>query len=154
MASPTSADEVSTAAATDAAMAHTYRGIPIGDRLTPHPTPVSWLAHHARTRGGAPFLTTVADDGELTTLSYGEADLLSRRLARWLRTELRVAAGRTVALAPVNDPASIVAVLAVLRSGCPLLLLGPQDPADRRRQQTEAVRAQVVLRPPSVPAGA
>ncbi|SED36689.1 class I adenylate-forming enzyme family protein [Streptomyces melanosporofaciens] len=154
MASPTSADEVSTAAATDAAMAHTYRGIPFEDRLTPHPTLVSWLAHHARTRGGAPFLTTVADDGELTTLSYGEAELLSRRLARWLRAELQVAAGRTVALAPVNDPASIVAVLAVLRADCPLLLLGPQDPADRRRQQTEAAGAQVVLRPPSVPAEA
>ncbi|GAA1094051.1 acyl--CoA ligase [Streptomyces javensis] len=153
MGSPSPTGAVS-APRTDAELAHTYRGIPFEDRLTPHPTLVSRLAHHARTRGGDPFLTTVADDGELTTLSYGEADRLSRRVARWLRTELRVAPGRTVALAPVNDPASIVAVLGVLRTGCPLLLLGPQDPADRRRQQTEAVGARLVLRPPSVPAEA
>ncbi|MEU7641425.1 class I adenylate-forming enzyme family protein [Streptomyces sp. NPDC039016] len=139
---------------TDAERAHTYRGIPFEDRLTPHPTVVSWLVHHARARGGAPFLTTVSGDDEPSTLTYGELDVLSRRVARWLRTELDIAPGRTVALAPANDPVSVVALLGVLRAGCALLLLGPQDPADRRRQQAEAARAQVVLRPPAVPAEA
>lgn len=151
--SPAPARDAASAAA-DAALAHSYRGIPFEERLVPRPTPASWLAHHARARPGAPFLTTVGDDGEPVTLSYGRAEALSRRLAHWLRTAPGVEPGRTVALAPVNDAESVVAVLAVLRTGCPLLLLGPQDPADRRRQQAEAVGARLVLRPMAVSAEA
>ncbi|MEU5029314.1 class I adenylate-forming enzyme family protein [Streptomyces milbemycinicus] len=139
---------------TDFDRAHTYLGKPLAERLTPWPTVLSRLDHHARVRANAPFLTTPTAAGDTVTLSYGEADALSRRLAGWLRREPAVRPGRTVALAPVNDAASVLAVLAVARAGCPLLMLNPRDPAGRRREQAAAAGADLVLRPGAVPAEA
>ncbi|MDO0928873.1 class I adenylate-forming enzyme family protein [Streptomyces sp. TG1A-8] len=139
---------------TDFDRAHTYLGKPLAERLTPWPTVLSRLDHHARVRPGAPFLTTPTPTGDTVTLSYGEADALSRRLAAWLRRDRAVRPGSTVALAPVNDAASVLTVLAVLRAGCSLLMLSPQDPAARRRELTGAAGAELVLRPATLAAQA
>ncbi|MEU5610626.1 class I adenylate-forming enzyme family protein [Streptomyces sparsogenes] len=135
---------------TDVDRAHTYRGRPLTERLTPWTTVLSRLDHHARERPDAPFLTTPTPAGDTVTLSYGQADALSRRLAGWLRRDLAAPPGRPVALAPVNDAASVLAVLAVARAGCPLLMLNPLDPAGRRREQAAAAGADLVLRPGAV----
>ncbi|MEU1786812.1 class I adenylate-forming enzyme family protein [Streptomyces sparsogenes] len=139
---------------TDFDRAHTYRGRPLTERLTPWTTVLSRLDHHARERPDAPFLTTPMPAGDTVTLSYGQADALSRRLAGWLRRDLGAPPGRAVALAPVNDAASVLAVLAVARAGCPLLMLNPLDPAGRRREQAAAAGADLVLRPGAVEADA
>lgn len=137
---------------TDFDRAHTYRGRPLTERLTPWTTVLSRLDHHARERPDAPFLTTPTPAGDTVTLSYGQTDALSRRLAGWLRRDLGAPPGRAVALAPVNDASSVLAVLAVARAGCPLLMLNPLDPAGRRREQTAAAGADLVLRPGAVEA--
>ncbi|MEU9795745.1 class I adenylate-forming enzyme family protein [Streptomyces sparsogenes] len=139
---------------TDFDRAHTYRGRPLTEHLTPWTTVLSRLDHHARERPDAPFLTTPTPAGDTVTLSYGQADALSRRLAGWLRRDLGAPPGRAVALAPVNDAASVLAVLAVARAGCPLLMLNPLDPAGRRREQAAAAGADLVLRPGAAPADA
>ncbi|GAA2363192.1 class I adenylate-forming enzyme family protein [Streptomyces cuspidosporus] len=139
---------------TDFDRAHTYQGRPLTERLTPWTTVLSRLDHHARERPDAPFLTTPTPAGDTVTLSYGQADALSRRLAGWLRRDPAAPPGRAVALAPVNDAASVLAVLAVARAGRPLLMLNPLDPAGRRREQAAAAGADLVLRPGAAPADA
>ena len=133
-------------------LAHTYRGIPFGQRLPIRPTILSYLTTRARAHGDDQFITAVSAEEHIVTLSYRELDFLSRRLACWLRRELRVRSGDVLALLPANDVPSVVAIFGLLRSGCSVLLLNPSDPEGRLRQQTEAIRAKAVLRVDAVPA--
>ncbi|MEO3890677.1 class I adenylate-forming enzyme family protein [Nonomuraea sp. B5E05] len=112
----------------------------------------SRLAEHARVRGAAPFLTSIGRDGGEITLSYGQAEELSSRVAGWLRHDVGVTRGETLALLPLNEPHSIIAILAMLRLRCPVLLLNPADPPSRLREQVTAIGARTVLRAASVTA--
>lgn len=134
--------------ASDFALAHTYRGAPIEELLPVPATILASLDAHARARGDDPFLTAISADGKSETLSYGELDLFSRRLGGWLRHELQLAPQDTIALIPLNDAASVVAIFGVLRAGCALLLLSPADPPARLREQIKALNAKAVLRSP------
>jgi acyl-CoA synthetase (AMP-forming)/AMP-acid ligase II len=125
----------------DADRAHAWAGQP----WPVTGTVVSHLLRQARTRGDAPFLTTVSPDGQHRTLTYLDAEEHSRRLAGWLRREGYAVPGRPLALVPLNEASSVLAVLAALRSGCPLLLLSPADPAARLLEQVTALGAGTVL---------
>ncbi|MFF2998209.1 class I adenylate-forming enzyme family protein [Streptomyces sp. NPDC057950] len=130
---------------------HTYGGIPFGPSGQAGATMPGRLSARARTRGDKPFLTTFSEKGEEHTLSYGEFDLLSRQVGRWLAQEVGVVAGDVAGLLPANDAISLAALFALQRSGCAVLLLNPGDPPDRLRQQTGRLTAKAVLRSPSVP---
>ncbi|MGW1061781.1 class I adenylate-forming enzyme family protein [Micromonospora rubida] len=138
------------AQATDHDLAHSYLGHPFGPPWEYGGTIVSTLLRQVATLGDAAFLTTATPDGETTTLSYRDADRLSRRVGAWLRREMRMGAGDVVALAPVNDARSVIGILGSLRAGCAVLLLSPADPVARLRPQVESAGAKVVLHPPAV----
>ncbi|MEV6421251.1 long-chain fatty acid--CoA ligase [Streptomyces sp. NPDC051662] len=132
-------------------------GVP---QFTNHPdstqnrvTVLDCLARNARVLGPAAYLTAVDPDGGEHTLTFAEAELLSRRLAHWLRAEAGAAPGAVVGLAPANDVSSVLALLALLRTGATVLLLGPHDPPERTRSQTAPLGVRTVMRSPALPAG-
>ncbi|WP_255953292.1 class I adenylate-forming enzyme family protein [Streptomyces odontomachi] len=134
----------------DAAAVHRYRGIHYERDLGRYPTMPAALADHARIRPDAPYLTAVSADGAESTLRYGELDAASAACAHWLRTELEVRPGDVVALVPLNEPCSVVALFGVLRAGASCQMLGPADPAERMRDQMRSQGAGVLLRSPGV----
>lgn len=133
----------------DFVAAHTYEGIALTQRLTAVGSVVEHLRERRRRDAGRPFLTAVGLDGDATTLSYGELDVLTARLAHWVPT-IGCRAGDVVGLLPANDLDSVLAIVGLLRARCPLLLLDPADPPSRRREQTAALGVDVVLRSPFV----
>ncbi|MFL6128906.1 MAG: class I adenylate-forming enzyme family protein [Mycobacteriales bacterium] len=150
----TSAPRAGWAVGSDAELAHRWRGRRFADRLPIPPTLAARLEEQAARRGGDPYLTAVAPDGSAGTVTYAEVGQLTGRLAGWLRADLELRPGEPVGLLPVNDLPSALAVLALLRSGCPALLLPPDGPPDRHRRQLRAAGARLALRSPAVPAGA
>ncbi len=131
---------------------HIYRGEGLADALPGLSSITSMLADRARAYGSDPYITAVSADNQITTVSYGEMDKLSRRSASWLRRELGVRPGRIVALLPVNDIPSVVTMFGLLRSGCAILLLNPADPPARLIQQATALGAMATLCASSLPA--
>jgi acyl-CoA synthetase (AMP-forming)/AMP-acid ligase II len=93
-----------------------------------------------------PFLTSWASDGRARTLSYADADRLTRRYATWLRTAHDVGHGSVVGLLMINDEPSVLALLATLRAGATAHVLNPGDPAARIEQQTQASGVGLLLR--------
>lgn len=138
-------------AALDHRLAHTYYGCPPQHPLAPHRTVSASLREHARRRGAHPFLTEVPATGEAITVTYREADALSRKVAAWSRDSAPKA---PVALLPANDSISVLAILGMMRAGRPVLLLNPDDPPARLREQISALGARTVLRSPNVGPGA
>jgi len=134
----------------DFALAHSYGSIPFSQPLTAHASVLDCLAHQSRERGSAPFITALHGDQQTTTLTYGELDVASRRLAGFARSELGLGPGRVAALLPTNDLASVIAIFGLLRTGCALLLLNPRDPARRLCEQTAALGALAVCEPQRV----
>lgn len=131
-------------------LVHSYLGTPFGPPWTLPGTVVARLVDHARIRGDAPFLTTVAADGTAATLSYSETDRRSRQIAGWLHRKADVRPGDVLGIVPRNDACSVLAILAALRAGCQVLLLSPTDPVARVQEQARAVGASPVLYPPGV----
>jgi acyl-CoA synthetase (AMP-forming)/AMP-acid ligase II len=130
---------------------HHYLGRERGRRLPGAPTVTARFAARVRERGGAPCLTLVARDGGTETVTYRELDEQSRRTAAWLRDTAGVRPGDVVGLLPVNDLPSLVAYLALLRSGCPALVLNPADPAPRSAEQIAALTPKLLLAGRDVP---
>lgn len=129
-------------------LAHTYCGVPFARRLPLRPTILSYLTNPAH--ADDPFITAVSAKDHIATLSYHELDVLSRRLACWLKRELGICPGDVLALLPVNDILSVVTIFGVLRSGGAILLLNPANPVGRLRQQTEAIGVKAILHVSSV----
>jgi acyl-CoA synthetase (AMP-forming)/AMP-acid ligase II len=150
----TSALTADWAVGSDADRVHRWRDRPSTDRLPVPPTIAARLVERAARQGGEPYLTVVAADGSARTVTYGQTGELTGRLAGWLRADLDVPAGEPVGLLPLNDQPSALAVLGLLRSGCPALLLPPDAPPERHRRQLRAAGARIALRSPAVPAGA
>ncbi|MEV6564968.1 class I adenylate-forming enzyme family protein [Streptomyces kronopolitis] len=138
--------------AADHARAHRYQGAEPGFPFSAWRTPFDALRWFARRQGDAPLITAVAHSGTETTLDYRTADVASRALAGWLAAQWGGARPAVLALAPTNDVPSVLAMLAALRAGFGLLMLGPNDPPERRAQQREAVGAPVVLHAPGTDA--
>ncbi|GAA1976421.1 class I adenylate-forming enzyme family protein [Kitasatospora viridis] len=130
---------------------HALSGPSTGQPLPAPPTILAQLDRWARLRGDAPWLTVVEGDGRRTTLSFRELDVRSQALADWLAREVGVRPGDVCGLLPVNDVPSVVAVFALLRSGCPILVLNPHDPPQRLAEQTAALGAGFVFRGPKAP---
>lgn len=129
---------------------HHYRGaapaLPASGDL------ITRLLAHARTRPRAPFLTTLEDNGDPVTLHFGEVELLTRRLASWLCSSLELSPGSVVGVIPRNDARSILGILSLLRAGCAILLLSPDDPPLRLAEQLATIPTRAVLRATEVPA--
>ena len=134
----------------DRALAHAYQGDPFGPPWPVHEDVVGSLTRHALTRSTEPCLTTVADDGTAATFSYGEIYASSRRVAGWLGRTADLVPGAPVGLMPRNDGESVVAVLALLRAGHPILMLNPNDPPNRIRQLLDAMKAERLLCSPGL----
>jgi long-chain acyl-CoA synthetase len=128
-------------------LAHRYRGNQVPGPGGRWRTVLDVLAGHARRQPDAPFMTVIAPDGGRTTLTYGTAEVATRRLAAWVRGEFGTAPETVLALAPVNDVPSVLAVLAVLRAGHGVLMLGPTDPSERHAEQMAALNTRAALRP-------
>jgi amino acid adenylation domain-containing protein len=83
------------------------------------------FARAARANPAAPALV-----GAGGTMTYGELDARSARLARWLRAR-GAGPGAAVGLALERSHDGIVAMLAALRAGCAYVPLDPAFPAER-----------------------
>lgn len=132
-------------AESDYELAHLYRGPRIPDAAFSPGTVIECLDARAGENGSDPCLTLVYERGS-RTLTYAELADRSQRLAAHIQRELGAGPGDALALLPTNDIDSIVAVYAVLRIGCPLLLLNPGDPPARLRALLEPLGVKTVLR--------
>ena len=134
----------------DAERVRRYRGKPFRVGVSGPASVLTYLERAAAERGDAPYLTVVAADGAVTTLSYRRLDRDTRRLAHWVARETGVPAAEPVGLLPVNDVASVLGLFGLLRAGHPVLMLNPADPPARLAQQRDALGVRVVLRGPRV----
>jgi acyl-CoA synthetase (AMP-forming)/AMP-acid ligase II len=125
--------------------AQSYFGRPAADRLVRPATIAEAITAQAQAQGSRPYLTGVSGEGAERTLSYRELDVLSGRLAAWLAAELDARPGSVFGLLPVNDLHSVLAYFALLRSGCPVLVLNPRDPAARLTQQAAVLKPRALL---------
>lgn len=140
------------ASSTDAfspAGVHEYR--PGADTVVPpiEATIVGALMRTARQAPARPYLTWCCADGTTTTLTYGELERRSRRLASFLVRTHRP--DSTIALLPCNDIPSVVAIFAALRAGMPCLFLNPADPVARLGTLLDAYPVAAVLSSPYAP---
>jgi acyl-CoA synthetase (AMP-forming)/AMP-acid ligase II len=124
-------------------LVHTCEGVQFGALGLPSSV-AAYISAHARDRGDAPFLTVVSEEHEARELTYGELDAVTAQVARWLRRELDAGGETVLALPPTNDLPSVLAILGVLRSGSPLLLVNPADPPGRVREQVETLGARLL----------
>ncbi|MFE4857456.1 class I adenylate-forming enzyme family protein [Streptomyces sp. NPDC056670] len=120
-----------------------------GHHPDPDTTVVGAVLRVVRRAPARPYLTWCPVEGEPTTLTYGELERRSRRLAAFLVATRRP--GSTVALLPGNDVPSVIAVFAALRAGMPCLFLNPADPPARLRALLDARPAAQVLCSPWAP---
>ncbi|HYR07710.1 MAG TPA: amino acid adenylation domain-containing protein, partial [Longimicrobium sp.] len=104
------------------------------------------FAEVARANPGAPAVT-----GAGGTLSYGELDARSARLARWLRAR-GTGPGTAVGLAVERSVDGVVAMLAVLRAGGAYVPLDPALPAERLARLVEDAGCAVLVVADEVPA--
>ncbi len=100
---------------------------------------LSFVREHARSRGEAPYLTAVSRSGEVEQLTYAALDVLNAKVAGWAEREL--GSVRTVAFLPANDIPSVLAILGLMRSRRPVLLVNPADPPGRVREQAATLDA-------------
>ncbi len=134
---------------TDHNLIHSYQG-----RCSPSTPPsiLDCLTRQAREHGDDQYLTAVGPDRRETTVTYREFDALSGNVASWLSLELGIGPGDVVGLMPLNEIHSVVAILGLLRRGCSVLVLNPNEPSGRLRQQAGALGVRTVLRAASVAA--
>lgn len=78
------------------------------------------------------------------SLSYGELDAWSKRIAQRLR-QLGVGPGSLVALCLERSPEMVAAILGTLKAGAAYVPLDPDSPAERLRLVLSDVRAPVLL---------
>ncbi|MBB4688786.1 class I adenylate-forming enzyme family protein [Amycolatopsis jiangsuensis] len=137
---------------TDDVRAHHYGDPAAVVPASPWRTPLDGLDWFSACQGDAPFVTAVAHDGTETTVNYRTAAAASRALAGWLCAEFGTTRPAVLAFAPTNDVPSVLTVLAVLRAGFGLLMLGPADPPERHALQLEAAGALATLHLPGTDA--
>jgi amino acid adenylation domain-containing protein len=101
----------------------------------------------ARANADAPALV-----GAGGTVTYGELDARSARLAGWLGTR-GVRPGATVGLAMERSAELVVAVLATLRAGAAYLPLDPALPAERLQGMMQDAGCAALVVEDEVPAG-
>lgn len=123
------------------ARVHHYRGRPRSLPFGSDANFVAPLLRHARATPSAPFLT---EAGSGTTLTYAEACRTVATMARALR-DRGIGPGDRVALAPLNDALSVLAVLATAAAGATAVLLSRTDPEARRREQHTAADVSLAI---------
>ena len=133
---------------TESALIYTYGGVRLDEAASFYGSVGARLEALARARTNAAYLTIESAECQ-RTLTYGELERLSRRIAAFIQDQFADSPQAPVALLPRNDIESVVAIFGALRSGRPLLLLNPSDPAERLRTQVDAVSAAAVLHSPA-----
>lgn len=126
--------------------AHTLRGRPYRQPVTDTLTISHALERSAKVWGDRPAISTQAAPEGSRSVSFAEIHRHSARMLTWMREQAGVNEGDVVAVAPQNNVTSIVAVLALLRGGNPVLLVGPTDPRARVTEQMGAVSARQLFR--------
>ncbi len=89
------------------------------------------LVSQADSDGDAPYMTAVSALGNETTITYRDLRDDSACLAEWFRAELVIEPGETVAIAPLNDVVSVVAIFALLVAGAKIFFVNPDEKAER-----------------------
>ncbi|MGW0283769.1 amino acid adenylation domain-containing protein [Streptomyces sp. NPDC003236] len=88
---------------------------------------------------------TVAVEGPLGTLTYGELNARANRIAHHLRTRYGVRPDMPVAVCLERGPDLVTAVLGVLKAGAPYVPLDPDHPAERLAYMVRDTATPVVL---------
>jgi acyl-CoA synthetase (AMP-forming)/AMP-acid ligase II len=139
--------EPALAARADIDAAHRYGDEELTRSLIGGTGVVERLEEWAAARGRDIWLTAVGTDGATETLTFGQASDSSCRLADWLDATIGVRPQDTVALLASNDVRSVLTVLALLRAGCSVLFVRPDEPDKRRSELLSTVPLKAVLAP-------
>ncbi|WP_345539152.1 amino acid adenylation domain-containing protein [Variovorax defluvii] len=120
---------------------HAWNGAPM-------PLPARQLVHDYVNLSDATVQDrTAVIDAQGRTLSFGEVDAQSNRLAHALRHR-GIARGRRVGLCIARGPAMLIAQLGVMKAGAAYVPLDPDYPADRLRfMATDAHLTAVLMQP-------
>lgn len=129
-------------------LVHMYGDIGLDQLLPIRPTVIAGLTHWARANPDHPFITAHATDGTISTITYGDTERFSHRLAHWFQAERQLGEGDVVGYHPTNDIPSVLILLGLLRSGCTVIVLNPSDPESRVAEQSEATGAKFIVRNP------
>lgn len=103
------------------------------------------LCRRATATPDLPYLDIADRSGRWHTVSFGLLRAQAGTLAGWLRTNHGIGSGDRVALAPRNDLESVQALFGALAAGASVLLLNPDDPAERLARQLSARAPRLVL---------
>ncbi len=126
--------------------AHRYQDRGFHSALTTHPTVVDAMHHWAQSRPTDVYVTTQGPDG-VQSLTFAGLERQSRDLSAWMRRTLDLHQGDVVALLPQNDLRSVVAIFALLRAGCVIFVVHPDEPDERLAELLQAVGPVAVLAP-------
>ncbi|MFA3919595.1 AMP-binding protein [Ruegeria hyattellae] len=99
----------------------------------------------SRSYGDRPALTTILPTGSETTITYAELDALSDHFAGFLREDLGIAAGETVALMAPNCIGFCVASLGIAKAGCVSTNVNPLYTAQELEHQLTDSNATVLV---------
>jgi acyl-CoA synthetase (AMP-forming)/AMP-acid ligase II len=106
--------------------AHATGGQRFEDRRDTWSDLVACMLHRAREKSDGVYISGASREGT-TTLTYGQLEARSRRLAAHLAGDLELGPGCMVALMPCNDLASVVAIYALMRIGCTIFFVSPDE---------------------------
>lgn len=98
-----------------------------------------------RSYGDRPALTTILPTGADTTITYAELDTLSDQFAGYLREDLGLVAGDTVALMAPNCIGFCVASLGIAKAGCVSTNVNPLYTAQELEHQLVDSDARVLV---------
>ena len=119
---------------------HRYRGRPLHERLVEETSVLAALRRHARGRPEQPVLTEFHRGRAGRTVSYRELAQRVAAAAYRLRTVGDVTSGDRVAIRMRNTLDSVVGLLAVLAARATVVVLSPDDPQKRVREQFDRAR--------------
>ncbi len=112
----------------------------------PPPLIPDLIRRRALAQTDQPYVTEVDAQGRAVTLSYGQLNACSARLASWLSRRHGIRPGDPVAVAPANSIDSVLALFALVRVGAVTLLINPTDPPQRQMLLRDAVGPVLTLR--------
>jgi len=124
-----------------------YGGVPTSSPIVSGAGFLERLDIWAVTRPEGLWLNVVDEHGATTELTFGRAADLVGRLAAWLRDGLGVRPGELVAVLPANDSRSVLTVLALIRAGCAVFFVRPDEPVQRRAELLAGAAVRAVLAP-------
>lgn len=141
------------AAERNARQAHVWRGVHVADAPECRYTVLDALNEQLALQPDAPAFSQPLASDELLTLTFRQIDTLSQSGAVWMRETARVRGGEPMAIVPMNDLRSVVAIVSAMRLGAPLALLDPNAPPARHAAIVSSLGVRSVIRCSADPNG-